>query len=231
MDRCSRFGASEPAARERSERVSTSQSEIAARKCHVLARTVPRALSFRSMSEITQWLQQASSGDPAALGRVFDELYPELKRIARMRADGGERTLSPTVLINEAFMRLLGSQHLSLNDRRHFLACAARAMRGIVVDHIRWRTADKRGGPGDDVSLDALPFELGSADDAEVLALDSALKALDAVNPRQREVVELRYFAGLEFAEVALLLECSERTAKREWERARAFLYAQMRDE
>ena len=182
------------------------------------------------MSEITRWLEQASGGEKGALGRVFDQLYPELKRIARARAEGGDRTLSPTVLINEAYMRLLGSASLSLSDRRHFLACAARAMRAVVVDHIRRRTADKRGGPQADLSLDALPIQLGQVEDAEVLALDSALKALDAVNPRQREVVELRYFGGLEFAEVAALLECSERTAKREWERARAFLYATMQE-
>ncbi len=182
------------------------------------------------MSEITQWLQQARSGDPAALGRVFDELYPELKRIARARSEGGERTLSPTVLINEAYMRLLGNATLSLSDRRHFLACAARAMRAVVVDHVRRRTADKRGGPQADLSLDALPIQLGQVEDAAVLALDSALQALDAVNPRQREVVELRYFGGLEFSEVAALLDCSERTAKREWERARAFLYANMQE-
>jgi RNA polymerase sigma factor (TIGR02999 family) len=183
------------------------------------------------MSEITQWLQAAGTGDTAALGRVFEQLYPELRRIARARLDAGERTLTPTVLVHEAFLRLIGNRSLSLSDRRHFLACAAKAMRAVVVDHARRRTAAKRGGPQADLALDGLGFELaGANDDARILALDEALQRLDAINPRQREVVEMRYFAGLEFTEVAELMDCSERTAKREWERARAFLHAQIDD-
>lgn len=187
-------------------------------------------LGYRSgMSEITQWLQAAGSGDGTALGRVFERLYPELRRIARARLDAGERTLTPTVLVHEAFLRLVGNRTLSLGDRRHFLACAAKAMRAVVVDHARRRTAAKRGGPQADLALDDLAFELPVAgDDQQLLALDAALEQLDAINPRQREVVEMRYFAGLEFSEVAELFDCSERTAKREWERARAFLHAQV---
>jgi RNA polymerase sigma factor (TIGR02999 family) len=97
------------------------------------------------------------------------------------------------------------------------------------VDHARRRSAGKRGGSWRDLSLDALTIQLSNgAVHESILALDEALSLLDSVNPRQREVVELRYFAGCEFAAVAEMLECSERTAKREWERARAFLYAQM---
>lgn len=181
------------------------------------------------MSEITDLLVRARSGNAEALGAVFGQLYPELRRLAQSHLGSGERTLTPTVLIHEAYLRLLGNAELALNDRRHFMACAARAMRAIWVDHVRRSTALKRGGPGRDAPLevaDGMPSALQV--NLELLALDQALDRLDDISPRQREVVELRYFAGLEFPEIAALLECSERTAKREWERARAFLYAHM---
>ena len=182
------------------------------------------------MGEITEWLARARGGDSSALDRVFEALYPELRRLAHARAAAGERTLTPTALVHEAYLRLLGSATLELNDRRHFLACAARAMRAIVIDHARRRSAAKRGGPGDDVALDAVEFMLGIDGDEELLELDEALNSLERVNPRLRQVVELRYFAGLEFESVAELMDCSLRTAKREWSRARAFLHARLAD-
>jgi RNA polymerase sigma factor (TIGR02999 family) len=180
------------------------------------------------MDDITALLHQARAGDPAVLGRLFSVLYGELRKLARSNLSNGE-TLSPTVLIHEAYLRLLGNANLALQDRHHFLACAARAMRAIWIDHVRRSTALRRGGPGRDAPLDLaedVPATLQTNE--EWLALDQAMGRLDAINPRQREVVELRYFAGLEFGEIAQLLQCSERTAKREWERARAFLYALM---
>jgi RNA polymerase sigma factor (TIGR02999 family) len=181
------------------------------------------------MGDITVLLAAARDGDNAALGQVFDRLYPELRLIARARVAAGERTLTPTVLVHEVFLRLIGNAELALNDRRHFLACAARAMRTIVIDQARRRSADKRGGTDVDVPLDAVSFQLAdNGNDNELLALDDALNQLNTVNPRQREVVELHYFAGLSFPALAELLDCSERTAKREWERARAFLHAQL---
>lgn len=181
------------------------------------------------MGEITEWLRAAGAGKAGALAQVFDALYPELRHIAEARVLAGERTLTPTVLVHEAYLRLIGNAALSLNDRRHFLACAARAMRSIVIDHVRRRSADKRGGHDERVPLDAITDVIGAgAPDLELLALDAALDALDRVNPRQREVVELRYYGGVEFAEIATLFGVTERTAKREWERARAFLYAQL---
>jgi len=180
------------------------------------------------MSEVTDLLTRART-DTDALGEVFTLLYGELRRLAKASLGSGEKTLSPTVLIHEAYLRLLGNAQLALNDRHHFLACAARAMRVIWVDNVRRRTALKRGGAHDDLPLDAADMVAAPAQlSGELLALDEALNRLDLLNARQREVVELRYFAGLEFAEIAELLACSERTAKREWERARAFLYAQM---
>lgn len=176
--------------------------------------------------EITRLLKLAEAGEPRQLAAVFDALYPQLRNLAASRLHGDASTYTPTALVNEVYLRLCSGEPLSLVDRRHFFATAAKAMRWIVVDHARRRTADKRGGGFAPVTLSE---RLAAATDSiEVLALHDSLEALDQVNPRQRELVELRYFIGMEFAEVAELLQCSERTAKREWERARAFLYAQM---
>jgi len=179
------------------------------------------------MAEITQLLARARSGEPERLAEVFAVLYPELRRLARSRLATAEATLTPTVLVHEAFLRLTGSGSLGLNDRQHFFACAARAMRSIVVDAARRRHALKRGGMQADLTLTDRLMPHIAADD-EVLALDAALELLREHSPRQMEVVELRYFAGFGFAEIAELHGSSERTAKREWERARAFLYAQL---
>ena len=178
--------------------------------------------------EITELLQRARGGEPDRLADVFAALYPELRRIAQARPGDRGMTLTPTVLVHEAFLRLTENRSLALSDRRHFFACAARAMRCIVLDHARRRHAEKRGGGRVPVTLDEhLPIG-EEAGDSEVFALDQALDQLDQINPRQREVVELQFFAGLTYAEIAELLGCAERTAKREWERGRAFLYACM---
>lgn len=181
------------------------------------------------MSEITTLLGDARGGDAAALQKVFALLYRELRHHAQGHLGRAGQTLSPTALVHEAWLRLVGNAQLALNDRHHFLACAASAMRAVWVDHVRARTALKRGGDAPAAPLDspealevALPLHEG------LLELDQALDRLDVLNPRQRQVVELRYFAGLEFADIAQLLDCAERTAKREWERARAFLHAQL---
>jgi RNA polymerase sigma factor (TIGR02999 family) len=175
---------------------------------------------------ITQLLKQAEAGEPERLSAVFEALYPELRRLAASRLRHDECTFTPTALVNEFYLRLSAGEPLSLVDRRHFFVAAAKAMRWIVVDHARRRNADKRGGGAAPITLSERLESAG--DSADVLALHEGLDALDQVNPRLRELVELRYFIGLEFSEVAQLLQCSERTAKREWARARAFLYAQL---
>ena len=179
-------------------------------------------------AEITQLLRQAESGDPASLAAVFQSLYPELRQLAASRLRGSQHTITPTVLVNEFYLRFSGGAPLSLESRRHFFAAAAKAMRWIVVDQARRRNAEKRGGGLVEVTL--TERLCGGSQDDEVLALHDALEALDQISPRRREVVELRYFIGLEFAEVAMLLDCSERTAKREWAQARAFLHALLAD-
>jgi RNA polymerase sigma factor (TIGR02999 family) len=178
-------------------------------------------------SDITQLLQRASAGDRQSLDAVFTQLYPELRAIAQNRLHQGERTLTPTTLVHEAWLRLGRNATLSLESRRHFLACAARAMRVIVVDHWRAGSAAKRGGNDEHLTLDTgVPaVEQLSAD---MLSLDQAMTELQALNAHQHEIVEMHYFGGVDFVELAALYACSERTVRRDWQRARAFLHARL---
>jgi len=179
--------------------------------------------------EITRLLALARDGEPARMGAVFDALYPELRRLANSRMSGNESTLTPTVLVHELFLRISQGTPLSVVDRQHFFAASARAMRWILVEHARQRATDKRGGGQVMVELDDRIPDAPPAM-TSVLLLDQGLDALEAISPQRRRIVELRWFAGMEFAEIAGLLECSERTVYREWERARAFLQAMFDD-
>ncbi len=178
--------------------------------------------------EITRLLAQARAGEPERLSVVFESLYPELRRLAASRLSAGERTLSPTVLVHELYLHATSGEPLSATDRRHFFVTAAKAMRWIVIDHARRRASDKRGGGWAAVTFTAELAVAADIPEPQVLELHEGLESLGEINPRQREVVELHYFAGLEFSEIAGLLECSQRTVYREWERARAFLHAQL---
>ena len=177
------------------------------------------------MLEITQLLDRVSQGDDDSLKLVFDRLYGELRTLAAKRlGGGGSATLTPTVLVHEVFERLIGAQQLRLVDRRHFYACTARAMRMIIVDHARKRTAKKR-------TPEAITLTLTDEQQAiDALDLDAALDALNALDSRARELVALRFYAGLTMDETAEILDISLRTANREWQKARAFLYAQMKE-
>lgn len=175
--------------------------------------------------EITRLLVQAREGRPEQLGRVFEALYPELRRLAGSRMFGNESTVTPTVLVHELFLRTTQGSPLAVVDRDHFFAAAARAMRWILVERARQRTTEKRGGGQLMVPLED---DIVGSEPAltNVLLLEQGLEALEAISPQRRQVVELRCFAGMEFSEIARLLECSERTVYRDWERARAFLQA-----
>lgn len=178
------------------------------------------------MGDVTELLQRAGRGEQAGLAEVFSRLYAELRKIAAAKLRGADATLTPTVLVHEAYLRLCAGEPLALADRRHFFAAAAQAMRWILVDHARRAGAGRRGG-------DLLRVELDESQPAalspeSVLALDAALEALGRIDPARRELVELRWFAGLEYAELAALLGRSERTLKREWAAARAALITLM---
>jgi RNA polymerase sigma factor (TIGR02999 family) len=173
------------------------------------------------MSEVTQWLQDAANGDRQALSRVFERLYPELRQLAGARFSSAHQTLNPTVLVHESYLRLLGNEQLSLQSKLHFLACAGRAMRLIVIDHLRAASAQKRDhGKPETLTLEGIV----DAIDCDWLALDQALNRLESVKSDLRELVELHFFAGVEFQEIAKLREVDERTVRRHWVRAKALL-------
>ena len=177
------------------------------------------------MGEITRLLNDAADEREGALGEVFDRLYDELKVIARSRLRGPRGTLTTTALIGDLYVKLIGAEKLSFANRKHFFATAAAAMRHIVVDHARAAGSQKRGGDQIMITLDD---QSGEGTDPEILALDEALDELEQVDGRLRQLVELRYFAGLTMAELSELLERSVSTLNRDWARARAFLHARM---
>lgn len=179
------------------------------------------------MTDITQLLHRAEAGDDACLHQVFAALYPELRRIAQARLAADAGTITPTMLVHEVYLKLTAGEALSLENRKHFFNCAARAMRMILVDQARSRGALKRGGAQRQVTLDEQAIGREGID-LEVLALDRALERLAARDSLQAEVVELHCFGGMNFAEIGDLMACSERTTKRYWARARAFLHLEM---
>ncbi len=168
-----------------------------------------------------------SPPDGAAVRSLFPLLYNELRRLARSRLSGGGRPtlLDTSALVHEAFMRMQRDGGVKVSDKEHFLAYAATTMRSIVVDFVRRRNADRRGGQAVHVTLDTKAAEqLGAAGDDEILAVHEALEALAKVDPRLVRVVEMRYFAGLTDAEVGAVLGVTDRTVRRHWERARLLL-------
>ena len=167
--------------------------------------------------------------DRESFDAVFSAAYQELRRLATaVRRNGASDTLSPTALVNEAYLKLSATPALADTTPTHFRRIAARAMRQVLVEAARRRQADKRGGAGQQaITLDEQL--LASVDPAgELLAIHDALDALVAINERQARVVELRYFAGLEVLEVAEVLGVSEATVMRDWRVARAWLAARL---
>jgi RNA polymerase sigma factor (TIGR02999 family) len=182
-------------------------------------------------AEITEWLDAARGGDRGALDRVLATLYQELHAMARRQLAGQHvQTLDATALVHEAYLKLIGRHTAQFDDRAHFFAYAASAMRSVVVDYARQRMAQKRGG--DLHRVTELPEEVegGLRLDEETLGLDTALTRLAAVDERLAHVVELRYFAGLSELEIAALLKRSERSIRRDWQKARLFLLASLKD-
>lgn len=190
------------------------------------------------MGEITELLHAARSGDDRAMNEVFAMVYPTLRGLAgsRMHEAGpaGERTISPTVLVHETYLKLIGAAQLEITDRHHFFACAARAMRQILIDNARARQSQRRGG-----GRRGMPLESADADQAEkssqaetttvdLLDLDRALDNLDEIDSDLRELVEMRVFAGLTLQQLADNSGRSLRSTNRDWQRARSLLLAQI---
>jgi RNA polymerase sigma-70 factor (ECF subfamily) len=173
--------------------------------------------------EVTRLLGAARDGDPEAWDRLIPLIYDDLRALARrqLRRELGERTMHPTSLVHEAYTKLAGSGALQAENRAHFLAIAARAMRQVLVDEARRRSAAKRRAASTRAFLDEYDLAL-EVDAGELLALDDALETLEA---RQRQVVECRFFGGMEEREIAAALGVTERTVRRDWVKARAWLY------
>jgi RNA polymerase sigma-70 factor (ECF subfamily) len=175
--------------------------------------------------DVSRLLSEYRHGDRDALDRLIPLVYAELRRIAarRLRAERGDHTLQPTALVNEAYVRLVERPNADWQDRAHFLACAARLMRQILVDHARDRRAEKRGGDRVRVTLGEDVMRTGEPE-VDVLALDSALERLAAQDEEKGRIVELRYFGGLSNEETAEALGISPRSVNRGWALARAWL-------
>jgi RNA polymerase sigma factor (TIGR02999 family) len=182
-----------------------------------------------SSAEITSLLKAWNSGDQAALERLAERVYPELRLIARryMKNERQANTLQTTALVHEVYLRLVDVTKVEWHERAQFFAMAAQMMRRILVDAARARGAHKRGGGAVKVNLDETAL-LSSGPDRSILALDEALTAFSQVAPRQAKVVELRYFGGLTEEEIVATMKISPRTVRRDWDLAKAWLLREL---
>jgi RNA polymerase sigma factor (TIGR02999 family) len=180
--------------------------------------------AFGVVGDITELIKRAKAGEDSALEMLFQELYEPLRGLARSRlARGGHQTLLDTTgLVHEFYLRLETAGRVLVNDRNHFMAYAARAMRSVVVDFARRRAAERRGGDMERVPLTESLAE--SSSEQEILQVHSALEMLEKVDPRLVTVVEMRYFAGMTEVEIAKSLDITDRTVRRDWEKARLLL-------
>lgn len=179
----------------------------------------------------TQLLLDARSGNRAAFDELFALAYDELRRAAhhRLARHRAGETLSTTVLVHEAYVRLVDQSRAQWVDRAHFLAIAARAMRFVLIDHVRARSAQKRGAGAGHVPLDMVEIA-AEEESADLLLLHEALERLAAYSPRLAQMVEFRFFGGLTHEETAEVTGLSVPTVKRDWTRARAWLFQTMRE-
>jgi RNA polymerase sigma-70 factor, ECF subfamily len=179
--------------------------------------------------DVTRLLARAHAGGERVLDQLFTLIYDELYRIAQrqLRGERPDHTLGATDIVHEAYLRLVGAERIAWHDRAHFLAVAAGAMRRLLIDHARRRSARKRGGAPVTVPVDDLMLEAAHEDET-LLDLDEALRRLEALQPRQARVVECRFFAGLTLDETAHALGIARATAARDWALARAWLHREL---
>jgi RNA polymerase sigma factor (TIGR02999 family) len=183
------------------------------------------------LGDITALLDKARAGERGALDEVFERLYPELQRIAHVRLAGHVRgtSMQTTVLVHECYLKLLAAKRLAPTDRNHFLAYAATAMRSVIVDTVRAASRERRGGDALHVTLATGVAELVGLPEEEILDVDTALADLARLDPRLARVVEMRYFAGMTDQEIADAMGVTDRTVRRDWEKARLLLAAALR--
>ena len=175
--------------------------------------------------KVTQLLSRVGAGDPDAARSLFAVVYDQLRRIAgaQARRSGPGHTLTPTALVNEAYIKMIGRIPGGLENRVHFFGIAARAMRQVLIDHAERKAAIKRGGDAQFVTFEESALEQASTAE-QLLSLDQALERLGEHDPRMVKIVEYRFFAGLKQDEIAALLGISVPTVKREWRAAKAWL-------
>jgi len=195
------------------------------------ARMTSCGYSHMLQEQLEQLMESAERGDAASREELFTVLYRELHRLAQRELRGRAFvTMSPTTLLHETYLNLSGRTGSVFPDRARFLAYAARAMRGLLIDYVRSRRAQKRGGA---FQITSLPTELpaGGAAEEDIEDIGEALEALSAVEPRLAQLVDLKFFCGFSFAEIAQLQGISERTAQRDWDKARILLQKHIRDQ
>jgi RNA polymerase sigma factor (TIGR02999 family) len=183
------------------------------------------------MGDITLLIERANGGDRGAVDSLFSALYPELRRIAHARLTRNLRDtmLDTTVLVHECYMKFANAERLKPTDRVHFLAYSATAMRSIIVDFARARAAERRGGDAAHVTLNTELSNSIPAGEDEILGVDEALAELGKLEPRLVQVVEMRYFGGMNDLEIAQALGVTDRTVRRDWEKARLLLAAALK--
>ena len=182
--------------------------------------------------DITQALLEAYGGDKAAAERLWAMVYPELQRMAHreLRAEDRGQTLDTNALVHDAYLKLVDQTRCSWRNRKQFFALACRAMRRILVDHARYRNAQKRQAQKHQVTLDEAVV-MAEVRSEKLLALDEALSQLSKMDERLGQVVECRFFGGLSVEETAEILDVSTRTVERDWQRVQIHLYKALRDD
>ena len=181
------------------------------------------------MSDVTQLLNAIDAGDPKAADQLLPLVYEELRKLAavRMAQEQANQTLQPTALVHEAWLRLTGQEQPAFDGRGHFFAAAAEAMRRILIENARRKGRLKRGGAWERVDLEHLDVAV-TTDDDTLLAVHEALEKLAAIDPVGAKLIELRFFAGLSNVDAAKAIGLAERTAKRTWAYARAWLHEEL---
>jgi len=185
---------------------------------------------MRSSEGITQLLVDWGNGDQAALEKLMQLVYSELRRLASnyLRRERGEHTLQPTALVNEAYLKLIDQRNAKWQNRAHFFGISAQLMRRILVDHARQHQAVQRGGSGQQrVSITTVE-KLAKEPEVDLLALNEALDELARMDPQQGRIVELKFFGGLQIEEIAEVLGIGHATVERDWKLARAWLRRQL---
>ena len=189
------------------------------------------AVTTPTLGTLAEMVSRAETGDAAAKEELFAALYQDLHRIAEghLRGSAGSLTLSATTLLHEAYLGIAQRESLAFPDRGRFFAYASRAMRWIVLDYVRRRRAVKRGGELTIVAVDEEQVAVPEAS-ADLERLDAALRDLARLQPDLADLVDLRFFCGLSFEEIASLRGVSERTAQRDWAKARALLFDDLKE-